>query len=56
MAMFGLGRAYREGRGVRQSNDKAIEWLSKANGDDDIPAARRLINEIRREGGLDSAR
>jgi TPR repeat protein len=49
MAMFWVGRAYREGRGVRQSNDKAIEWLSKANGDDDIPAARRLINEIRCE-------
>jgi TPR repeat protein len=56
MAMFGLGRAYREGRGVRQSNDKAMEWLSKANVDDDIPVARRLINEIRREDGLDSAR
>jgi len=50
MAMFWLGRAYREGCGVSQSNTRAIEWLSKANCDDDIPAARRLINEIGREG------
>ena len=49
VAMFRLGMAYREGRGVKQSNAQALEWLSTANRDDDFPAARTMIKTIKRE-------
>jgi uncharacterized protein len=49
VAMFRLGMAYREGQGVKQSNAKALEWLSTANRDDDYPAARTVIETIKRE-------
>lgn len=52
MAMCRLGEAYWEGCGVRQSSDKALEWLLKGNVDDDIPAARKLIKQIKRESKL----
>lgn len=48
LAMFWIGRAYHEGCGTRKSNGKALVWLSKANVDDDIPEARRLISKIKR--------
>ena len=32
-AMFHLGVAYRDGRGVRQSPSLAIKWLSRSNRD-----------------------
>ncbi len=46
LAMFWLGRAHYEGCGTKPSMTKALEWLSKANLDDNIPEARRLINKI----------
>jgi TPR repeat protein len=49
LAMALLGIAYREGQGVKQSNAKAIEWLSLANVDDDLPLARNMLKQIKRE-------
>ncbi len=49
LAMFHLGVAYRQGQGVNQSNANALRWLSTANVDDDIPAARAMIKNIKRE-------
>ncbi|MBQ6003089.1 MAG: SEL1-like repeat protein [Synergistaceae bacterium] len=36
-AQYGLGIIYRDGRGVPQSDEKAIEWFTKAaeQGDND---------------------
>jgi uncharacterized protein len=45
-AMFHLGTAFHEGRGVKQSNARAIKWLSQANKDDDHAEARNLIERI----------
>jgi TPR repeat protein len=45
-AMFHLGTAFHEGRGVKQSNALAIRWLSQANKDDDHAGARNLIEKI----------
>ena len=45
-AMFHLGAAFHEGRGVKQSNVRAIKWLSQANQDDDHAEARNLIERI----------
>jgi len=47
-AMFHLGIAFHEGRGVKQSNARAIKWLSQANKDDDHAEARKLIETITR--------
>jgi hypothetical protein len=49
-AMFLLGVAYYEGCGVKKSNALALKWLSRANQDDDRPAARGLIERIAMEG------
>jgi TPR repeat protein len=45
-AMFHLGVAYQEGRGVEKSSALALQWLSKANRDDDHTEARNLIKRI----------
>jgi hypothetical protein len=45
-AMFHLGTAFHEGRGVKQSNARALKWLSRANRDDDHAEARNLIERI----------
>jgi uncharacterized protein len=52
LAMFWIGRAYHEGCGTRKSNTKALVWLSKANVDEDIPEARRLISKIKQNSEL----
>jgi len=44
VAMYHLAVAYWEGLGVKQSNTKALQWLSLANRDDDFPAAQ---NDLR---------
>jgi uncharacterized protein len=46
-AMFRLGLAHCDGCGVKQSYPKGLEWLSKANTDDDFPDARTAIEMIR---------
>jgi TPR repeat protein len=46
-AMFHLGVAFHEGRGVKKSDTRAMKWLSKANKDDDHDRARELIERIR---------
>jgi len=48
-AMFHLAMGYYEGNGVKQSNSHALKWLSKANNDDDFPAARAVIEMITRK-------
>ncbi len=48
-AMFHLGIAFHEGRGVEKSNARAVEWLSQANKDDDHAEARNLIERITKE-------
>ncbi len=45
-AMFHLGVAYNDGRGVRQSPALAVKWLSKANHDGDHIPAKNLIKKI----------
>jgi TPR repeat protein len=47
-AMFHLGVAFHEGRGVKQSSRQALKWLSEANQDDDHPEACKLIEKISR--------
>lgn len=49
-AMFHLGTAFHDGRGVKQSNARAIKWLSQANKDDDHDEARNLIETIMKKG------
>jgi TPR repeat protein len=48
-AMFHLGIAFHEGRGVRKSDARALQWLCRANKDDDFPDARDLIEKIKGE-------
>lgn len=45
-AMFRLGVAFHEGRGVVQSNARAVKWLTQSNNDDDHAGARSLIEKI----------
>ena len=45
-AMVRLGAAFHEGRGVKQSNERAIKWLSQANKDEDHAEVRGLIERI----------
>ena len=45
-AMFQLGVAYYEGRGVKKSIALAIKWLSRANKDDDHDDARDLMERL----------
>jgi TPR repeat protein len=49
-AMFHLGVAYHEGCGVEKSSVRALQWLSKANIDDDHTEARNLLKRIARKG------
>jgi TPR repeat protein len=49
LAMFHLGLAYHQGKGVTASNARALEWLARANHEDDLPAARALIKAIQRQ-------
>lgn len=48
-AMFHLGIACWEGRGVRHSPAQAIKWLSRSNQDGDRPEAEELIQQIYNE-------
>jgi hypothetical protein len=48
-AMFCLGVAYHDGRGVRRSPSLAIKWLSRSNQDRDRPEAEELIQQINDE-------
>lgn len=48
-AMFHLGIAYYEGRGVRRSPSRAIKWLCKSNQDGDRPKAEELVGMIKAE-------
>lgn len=45
-AMFHLGLAFYEGRGAIKSNALALNWLAKANIDDDHAEARKLIEKV----------
>jgi hypothetical protein len=47
-AMFHLGVAFHEGKGIKQSNAQAMKWLSRANQDNDHAPARRLNERLRR--------
>jgi len=48
--MFYLGTASHEGRGVKQSNARAVKWPIRANKDDDHAEARNLIERIAGRG------
>ena len=48
-AMYRLGLAYFDGRGVRKSLLRAIDWISRANRDNDHPCAQKMIETITRE-------